>query len=110
MPRARSMSAGHAPLSTSTVPVSPPWTAARAVADRHPSTSRILVLPQQYLHVAGVPLVLLGLCLSGFLLVYLKSVLLPFVVSVFIVYLLREAGVHNNSGDDSPSNPILFRP
>lgn len=86
MPRVRSMSAGHAPQSAA-APLSPPWTAARAAAaDRG---ARIVVVPQQYLHVAGVPLVLLGLCLSGFLLVYLKSVLLPFTVSVFIVYLLR---------------------
>jgi predicted PurR-regulated permease PerM len=41
------------------------------------------------LHIIGVPLLILGCIGVGFVLVYLKQVLLPFIVSVFIVYLLR---------------------
>ena len=62
------MSAGNVPQ-----PLLSPNTIGRERA----SGSRIIVLPNQYLHVAGVPLVLLGLCLSGFLLVSIGITGLP---------------------------------
>ena len=41
------------------------------------------------LHIVGVPLLLVGLLCAGFILVYLKEVLLPFVVALGLMYVLR---------------------
>lgn len=48
-----------------------------------------IVVSPSMLHIIGVPLLLLGCIGVGFVIVFLRTVLLPFVVSVFIVYLLR---------------------
>lgn len=55
------------------------------LADRTP----LVVLSPSTLHVVAVPLIILSLLATGFILVYLKEILVPLVVATLFVYLLR---------------------
>jgi hypothetical protein len=53
-------------------------------------TSRpLLLLAPSTLHIVAIPLIILSLLATGFILVFLKDILVPLVVAVLIVYLLR---------------------
>lgn len=47
------------------------------------------LIPTANLHIVAIPLIILSTLAVGFLLVYLKEILVPFVVAMFFVYLLR---------------------
>ena len=49
----------------------------------------LLLLSPSSLHIVAVPLITLSLLATGFILVYLKEILVPLVVAVLFVYLLR---------------------
>ncbi len=64
------------------------WTARRS--SMHDIHSRpLVVLSPSTLHIVAIPLLILSLLATGFILVYLKDILVPFVVAMFFVYLLR---------------------
>ena len=48
-----------------------------------------MVVSSSQLHIIGVPLLIMAGVTVGFVTVALKEVLLPFVISIFLVYLLR---------------------
>lgn len=49
----------------------------------------MLAVPPSTLHIVAIPLIILSTLAVGFILVYLKDLLVPFVVAMFFVYLLR---------------------
>lgn len=53
------------------------------------STRAAIVVNSSMFHIVSVPLLILAALGCGFVVVYLKEVLLPFVISIFITYLLR---------------------
>jgi hypothetical protein len=49
----------------------------------------LVALSPSTLHIVAIPLIILSTLAVGFMLVYLKEILVPFVVAMFFVYLLR---------------------
>ena len=49
----------------------------------------LLLLSPSSLHIVAIPLIILSLLATGFILVYLKEILVPLVVAMLFVYLLR---------------------
>ena len=54
-----------------------------------PVGSQTLTFAPSLVHIVGIPLIILSTVAVGFVLVYLKEILVPFVVALFFVYLLR---------------------
>jgi hypothetical protein len=58
-------------------------------SESHIDTRPLVALSPSTLHIVAIPLIILSTLATGFILVFMKEILVPFVVAMFFVYLLR---------------------